>query len=233
MAPMRYALYYLPRWRSRLWDFGSAWLGFDAILNRALPSPHPALTRTPRNYGFHATLKAPFTLLPGMSEAELLDATQRFASGEFHVPIGTLELCQIGHFLALTPAGPDEALAGLANRAVIALDAFRAPLSPADRARRIDPSLSERQAEYLDRWGYPYVFEEYRFHMTLTGALDRDDLLDARRKLDAVPPEIFENVMLDSVCLCVQPEPDARFRLLERFELVATKSAMNVQTACA
>ena len=69
--------------------------------------------------------------------------------------------------------------------------------------------------------------------MTLTGALDRDDLLDARRKLDAVPPEIFENVMLDSVCLCVQPEPDARFRLLERFELVATKSAMNVQTACA
>jgi hypothetical protein len=30
----------------------------------------------------------------------------------------------------------------------------------------------QRQRNYLDRWGYPYVMEEFRFHMTLTGRLD-------------------------------------------------------------
>ena len=31
---------------------------------------------------------------------------------------------------------------------------------------------SERQTENLDRWGYPYVFDDFRFHMTLTGRID-------------------------------------------------------------
>ena len=35
--------------------------------------------------------------------------------------------------------------------------------------------VTERQASNLDRWGYPYVFDDFRFHMTLTGPLTADD----------------------------------------------------------
>ena len=35
--------------------------------------------------------------------------------------------------------------------------------------------LSERQIELLDAYGYPYVFEEFRFHMTLTDRLADSD----------------------------------------------------------
>ena len=32
--------------------------------------------------------------------------------------------------------------------------------------------LTDRQEALLTQWGYPYVMEEFRFHITLTGALD-------------------------------------------------------------
>src|SRR5262249_2220033 len=46
------------------------------------------------------------------------------------------------------------------------------PLTDADRARRNPARLTPRQRDYLERWGYPYVMEEFRFHMTLTGRLE-------------------------------------------------------------
>ncbi len=44
-------------------------------------------------------------------------------------------------------------------------------MSPQERARRIASGLSQSQIQNLDRWGYPYVLSEFRFHMTLTGAV--------------------------------------------------------------
>ena len=38
--------------------------------------------------------------------------------------------------------------------------------------RRNPSALTSRQREQLERWGYPYVMEDFRFHMTLTGRLD-------------------------------------------------------------
>jgi hypothetical protein len=29
--------------------------------------------------------------------------------------------------------------------------------------------LNQSQVANLDRWGYPYLFADFRFHMTLTG----------------------------------------------------------------
>src|SRR5205085_4569680 len=77
----------------------------------------------------------------------------------------------IGGFIAVIPAEPSVELELLAAEATKAFDPFRAPLSPEDRARRKPDKLAPRQRDYLDRWGYPYVFEEFRFHMTLTGRL--------------------------------------------------------------
>src|SRR5262249_30663264 len=43
-----------------------------------------------------------------------------------------------------------------------------------EREQRLSAGLSERQIENLDRWGYPYVFEDFRFHLTLTGPIDAE-----------------------------------------------------------
>ena len=85
---MRYAIYYAPDPASALWLFGSSVLGYDARTGRNVPLLAPAgisladwemATTDPRRYGFHATLKAPFRLALGMSEAALLDAVERSA----------------------------------------------------------------------------------------------------------------------------------------------------------
>jgi uncharacterized protein DUF1045 len=56
----------------------------------------------------------------------------------------------------------------------MAFDRFRRPLTSHEREQRLGAGLSERQIENLDRWGYPYVFEHFRFHLTLTGPIDAD-----------------------------------------------------------
>src|SRR5262249_54746601 len=55
---------------------------------------------------------------------------------------------------------------------VTAFDNFRSPVTPEERRRRLGAGLTNRQIENLDRWGYPYVLEDFRFHMTLTGPVD-------------------------------------------------------------
>ncbi|WP_223252672.1 DUF1045 domain-containing protein [Paracoccus mutanolyticus] len=74
----RYAIYHLPE--GALGRMGTAWLGWDPRRGspaarpvvRALPGDAEALTRAPRPYGFHATLKAPFRLAAGHGPDELL-----------------------------------------------------------------------------------------------------------------------------------------------------------------
>ncbi len=43
--------------------------------------------------------------------------------------------------------------------------------------------MSARQQDYLHRYGYPYVREEFRFHMTLTGPLEEPALGHAANAL--------------------------------------------------
>jgi hypothetical protein len=80
-----------------------------------------------------------------------------------------LEVSLLGAFCALTPAGGDAAVNALASDIVRHFEPFRAPPGEAARARRLRSPLTDRQRTYLDRFGYPYVHEEFRFHVTLTG----------------------------------------------------------------
>jgi hypothetical protein len=75
----------------------------------------------------------------------------------------------LGSFLALL--SDDAALTALAEEAVRRFEPLRAPLSEADLARRNVGALDERERELLASWGYPYVMDRFRFHMTLTGSL--------------------------------------------------------------
>jgi putative phosphonate metabolism protein len=176
----RYAIYHVPPPDVPLYRFGAALLGYDAFEPEDLTHPPRTagafadwheLTADPRRYGFHATLKAPFVLKDGTSEADLVAAFDRFVATPRQIPVITPIVRAIGSFIAVVPETPTPALSQLADDCVKDFDSLRAPLSDQDRRRRLKSPLTQRQIEHLDRWGYPYVFEDFRFHMTLTGSL--------------------------------------------------------------
>lgn len=223
---MRYAIYFVPERETSLARFGATWLGYDS--SRRLDVLHPpvdglapdavrAATAEPRRYGFHATLKPPFTLAEGCDEAALVDAVRDFAQERTSVVLPAAEVATLGRFLALIPSVSSPPLNELAGACVEAFEPFRAPLSEADLARRLSKPLTDRQRELLDAWGYPYVFDQFRFHMTLTGPLDepqRACLLPALRTAYAM---IAVPIVIDAITVLCQPDRAGRFHVLERF----------------
>ena len=221
---MRYAIYYLPEETSTLWRFGSAVIGYDSVsmkpvehLKRDIADDLSVITQEPRTYGFHATIKAPFRLAPGVSEAVFVEAVQNFASQEKAIDIGNLNVRSIGSFVALTPR-PNDALQDLAARCVQAFEPFRAPMTPDERAKRLRSPLTLKQTELMDAWGYPYVFEEFRFHMTLTSSLTPEAMPPVVEALAVSYAKIAAAASVSSLCICAQPQGE-RFRLLRRFPL--------------
>lgn len=172
MPYRRFALYYTPP-PGPLADFGAAWLGWDLRRGVAVAQAAPAfaaLTATPRRYGFHATLKAPFALAGGESRQTALARLRDLAAGLAPVTLPEgLVLRHESGFLALVPPRPVPALAALESALLRGMDGLRAPLTAPDRARRQPETLTPRQRAQLDRWGYPWVLDDFRFHMTLTG----------------------------------------------------------------
>lgn len=175
----RYAIYYTPR--GALGDAGAAWLGWDIARHARTVQPSlegvdiAAITERPRRYGFHATIKPPFVLAPGQSLEELEKAFAQLCATLAPVQLPVLEPTWMGGFLALTTRGGDpEALTELAATCVANLDIFRAPLTAEERAKRDHPRLSASARRNLDAWGYPHVMADFRFHLTLTGRIPRN-----------------------------------------------------------
>jgi putative phosphonate metabolism protein len=231
MAPFpRYAIYYAPAQGSFLDQFGAEMLGYDAWIGAALPFASGVveqmpdwreLTQDPRKYGFHATLKAPMSL-NGRRESELHAACADFARQPRLIPRITPVVNPISGFIAVIPEGRSAELEQFAADCVRAFDPFRAPLTAEDRARRNPSRLTPRQVEYLDRWGYPYVMEEFRFHMTLTGRLDET----RREAVLAMLRERFARLKLtelaiDRVALFKQADAKARFEIIGDWQLRA------------
>jgi len=186
----RYAVYYTPAPDSDLAAFGAAWLGWDSATGHSEPQPDlhdldvAAITDTPRKYGFHGTIKPPFRLAEGQTPEALDTALATLCADAAPVALDGLRLARLGRFLALVPEGETAALAALAARAVKELDGFRAPATEAELAKRRAAGLSQAQDALLVRWGYPYVLEEFRFHLTLTGRLDPDTATQTEAALD-------------------------------------------------
>jgi putative phosphonate metabolism protein len=228
----RYAIYHVPAETSALYRFGSELIGFDAFSGANLPFPAEAtdaasdwqnLTADPRKYGFHATLKAPLTLASGKTESELIEAFASFAHTPRDVPNISPAINAISGFIAMVPAERSIELEILAQQCVEAFDHFRAPLTPADRARRNPAALTPRQVEQLDRWGYPYVNEDFRFHMTLTGRLPearRPAILEMLRNRFAALD--LKRLKIDRIALLRQDDAAARFRII-RHEALTTR----------
>jgi putative phosphonate metabolism protein len=220
----RYAIYYAPPRGSALDRFGAELLGHDAWTGEELLFPAGVtetvpdwreVTSDPRKYGFHATLKAPFALATGRTEAELVAACAAFAGEPRAIPQFRPVVDSISGFIAIIPAERSVPLEALAADCVTAFDSFRATLTMRDRARRNPEKLTERQRDHLDRWGYPYVMEEFRFHMTLTRRLDatrRWGVLDMLRARFAAAG--IDSLSVDRIVLFRQDAADARFRII-------------------
>lgn len=228
----RHALYIAPPALSDLWRFGAAVLGYDAETGAELPQLVPpgfdaqafrALTEDPRRYGFHATLKAPFRLAQGCSEEALLAALRDFCDGRAAFRLPRLEVRAVGAdargdaFIALVEPEPTPALLDLERAVVTGFDAFRAPLSEAEIARRRPERLSPQARANLERWGYPGVLDCFRFHLTLTGRVPAADVRRLEAALAALHADHVPRpgLLVDQLALFVQ-EPGARFVLRER-----------------
>lgn len=226
----RYALYYAPAAESALWRFGCDILGYDAECGADLTCAGPGglepdlwreMCRKPAGYGFHGTLKAPFRLAPGHDEAVLVDAVAALAASCQPFQLPALELRPLGDFFALVPSAPVPEMCTLARRAVLELDRFRAPLTEEDRIRRNVERLTPRQRVLLEAHGYPFVLEEFRFHMTLTGPVGEELRADVQQALVRAYAEsrACAPLPVQDICLFSQQAPHQRFRLLQRFTL--------------
>ncbi len=225
----RYAIYYAPASGSGLDRFGAALLGYDAFTGEDLPFPESVLqaapdwhglTGDPRKYGFHATLKAPMSLASGRTEAELVSACKAFAATPRSIPMITPVIDSISGFIAVIPADPSAELIRLAADCTTEFDSFRAPLTEADRARRNPSQLTPRQREHLDRWGYPYVMDDFRFHMTLTGRVGaerRETLVSMLR--DRFAALGLSSLAIDRIALFRQDDAKSCFRIMQQYQL--------------
>ncbi len=228
----RYAIYWTPDAAGALAAFGASWLGHDPALGRSvarlvLPGidtrEQDAATLSPRRYGLHGTLKPPFALALGADAAELEARLARFAAAMASFTVPALKLADIKGFLALVPSAPCPALHEIADAAVRTFDDLRAPAPEAELARRRKSGLTPRQDGHLVRWGYPYVFEDFAFHLTLTERLDEATRARFRAVLEPmVAPFCGAPWLFDAVSLLRQDGPAEPFVLVRRFLLSGT-----------
>jgi len=221
----RYAVFALPQ--GRFYNAGAAWLGWDSVAGAAcvqpalrdLPVPAEDLTKRPRQYGFHGTLKPPFRLAEGNNLLALKAAIAEIAAEAEPVEIAELKLTAMGRFLAFAPALPDAALSALGAHVVTGLDPFRAPLTASEMERRRAARLTPRQAALLAQYGYPYVLDQFRFHLTLTGPVPDEARGAVAECLSAhFAPTLPAPFHINDLALMGQ-DAAGRFHLLEKFRL--------------
>jgi putative phosphonate metabolism protein len=237
---MRYAIYFAADADDQLSQLGNSWLGRDPFTGRELEMPTIAglsrqrfseLTSSPRRYGFHGTLKAPFSLGQEESEAALLAACNEFAMALKPFELQCLDVNRLDKFLALTPTQEEPELRAFAGMCVRYFDGFRAPLVDADLQRRRKSGLTPVQDAHLVDWGYPYVFDEFRFHMTLSIRLENEaeaDLMASAAKAH------FSNVtgrprQCRHFALYEEPEQGAPFQIKKLFELTGDLTPTQAQ----
>jgi putative phosphonate metabolism protein len=225
----RYAIYYAPPEGSALGRLGAAWLGYDAATGLDvgfphdapnLPAPRETLVRETARYGFHATLKAPFTLVEGISAADLDEALRAVVATQPPIVAPMLRVAGDLGFACLRPSRPSPELDALAAACVTGLDLLRAPLTPAELAHRRRAGLDTTEDANLRNWGYPYVLSLFRFHMSLTGRLPRLEVNEAAAALGRLFAPVLEPQFgIDDICLFGDPGEGGRFRLLRRYRL--------------
>jgi hypothetical protein len=179
-----------------------------------------ALTAEPARYGFHATLKPPFHLRSGTQWDALLQTARDLASQLRPFTLPPLAVADIEGFLALREMEPCPELQTTADACIEALDAFRAPPGEAEIARRRRHRLSPLQQAMLERWGYPYAFDTWFFHLTLTSRLSAAEQAAVRAAAELhFAPSLESSRRVSALCLFTQVRAEAPFVLACRLPL--------------
>ncbi|ACE92313.1 hypothetical protein AMC90_CH03312 [Rhizobium phaseoli] len=220
---MRYAICFTPPASDPLSLVAANWLGRNVYSGDMLEPPavrglsiHEIAfhTAVPRRYGFHGVMKAPFHLSADMSESQLLRDLMRFAGTFAPFQISRLEIARLGSFYSLMPSAPCEQIQYLASAIVQEFDRYRAPLSEADIERSDPDGLSAAQFANLHRWGNPYVMDEFRFHMPVTGSINAVDMPRIESALRKIfEPVLKEPVMVSNVALMIEEGTGGPFRV--------------------
>lgn len=228
----RYAIYFVPEADTKFYRYGRSILGYDCYSGKAIDFPDSfgdsainwnELTAAPRRYGFHATLKAPFYLSPSCTEPQLVNALQNFAGLGHAIYSFAPTVRLLSGFFAVVPIKAQAQIDALAASCTTLFDAYRAPMSPRERAKRVALGLNQSQIRNLDRWGNPYALSEFRFHMTLTGTVPASRrkailaaLLGCFREL-----RVEASIAIDRLTLLKQDTPDSAFRVVSQSSLKA------------
>src|SRR5262249_53560838 len=235
MDEPRYAIYFVPPADCALYRFGAVVLGSDCYPGEGLRHPQDIalsasewaqLPHEPRKYGFHATLKAPFRLLPPFTEMDLTAELERFAAIPRTLPAIEPAIRSLARFIAVVAAAPSMALDRLAADGVMAFDRFRRPLTSHEREQRLGAGLSEPPIHNLDRSAYPYSFEDFRFHLTLTGPIAAERRASILALLQARFNDIDggHSLPITQLALVRQDTRSTPFRVVGRAALTAVRS---------
>jgi putative phosphonate metabolism protein len=222
----RFAIYYTPELDDPLWTAGNRWLGRDpetgATISRPASIDIPNLTDEPAAYGLHATLKPPMRLADGTRYEDFAATVADMAAGLHTFALPPLAVENLDGFLALREQEPSPDLQALADCAVATLDCFREQPEAAELARRRKHGLTEAEDAMLERWGYPYVFQLWRFHITLSRRLDEAEMTKARPLAEAYFAEpLAYRRRISSLAVFTQRASGEPFLIAERFPLAA------------
>jgi putative phosphonate metabolism protein len=234
----RYAIYFSPSQGSALAGFSATWLGRDCLTGADVARPRvdgfskariAEITEAARHYGFHATLKPPFILAKNCTLEQLDERLRQFAQGQKSQTGLSLQVGTLDGFIALLLTEDSTPVRNLAAACVREFDTFRLAPSEEEIGRRRAMPLSALEDALLRRWGYPYVMEAFRFHMTLTSRLqpeEHDRLLPLlRRMFGPVANTLFA---IDAISLFHQRSRDSPFRLVQRYPFAG--NARNIAT---
>ena len=232
-AESRFAIYYAPSRTSPWWEAGCNWLARDPETGATLTPPEIAaltarsqdvarLSRAPQRYGWHGTLVAPARCAEGVTPDDVIRRTRAWAQRQHPFDLA-VEPAALERFVALRPASAQ----GKAAMQALAADALHECVSlcampgEAEQQRRIKANnLNARQQALLARWGYPYVMDEFRFHMTLSDAIEPDEreiLVDWWRARTAT----LGPLPIDGAALFLEPAPGEPFVLVERLPFLS------------
>lgn len=206
---MRIALYWAPKPSSLLEQAAKTWLqGEPSTLSGITAEERQQILVAPNHYGFHATIKPPFRLQPEYSLADVEKEVAAFVQEERNRPftLGKLVVAEIGSFFCLKPEEDSIDLQRFAARTVRHFDHLRKPADEVELKRRRAAGLTARQDQLLLEWGYPYVLEEYRFHLTLTGKIDNSSHREVLKKelVRRFAEATREPIEFASLCLFLQ-----------------------------
>ncbi len=193
----RYAIYFTLPQTDPVYQTAIKWLGYDAYSGNKTNTDSKKLAKNRQyvskaaKYGFHATLKPPFRLSQDKSEEQLIDELENFASSITAFTCKPLKIKSMTHFIALAPKNSCDQLDAFAAQCLKHFEPFRAQLTREEYQKRNPVLLSERQLRYLEQWGYPYVEDEFRFHMTLTDSMMEDEIKKIKKKLKQYFKEVL------------------------------------------